>query len=75
MRARTAYLAATLLVALLFTALAAHAQAPYKILGGWQLTDSGGWDYLLIDSPAHRLYITRGDHVDVMTPRSAFTAA
>jgi YVTN family beta-propeller protein len=45
---------------------ASHAQGPYKILGGWQLTDAGGWDYLLIDSNAHRLYITRGDHVDVM---------
>lgn len=45
---------------------AARAQGPYKILGGWQLTDSGGWDYLLVDSLSHHLYITRGDHVDVM---------
>ncbi len=39
---------------------------PYKVLDHWKLTDSGGWDYLLVDSPAHRVYITRGDHVDVV---------
>lgn len=47
-------------------AATARAQGPYKILGSWQLTDAGGWDYLLIDSASHHLYITRGDHVDVM---------
>jgi DNA-binding beta-propeller fold protein YncE len=26
----------------------------------------GGWDYLNVDSQARRLYISRGDHVDVM---------
>ncbi|MGA9584650.1 MAG: YncE family protein, partial [Terracidiphilus sp.] len=26
----------------------------------------GGWDYLLADSAAQRVYITRGDHVDVV---------
>lgn len=44
----------------------ASAQQPYKVLDQWKLADTGGWDYLLVDSPAHRLYITRGDHVDVL---------
>lgn len=44
----------------------AAAQQPYKILDHWKLADAGGWDYLIVDSPAHRLYITRGDHVDVL---------
>jgi YVTN family beta-propeller protein len=57
--------AATLLCAIA-AAPASHAQGPYKILNTWHLTDAGGWDYLLIDSDAHRLYITRGDHVDVV---------
>jgi YVTN family beta-propeller protein len=46
------------------------AQQPYRILDRWKLADNGGWDYLLVDSPAHRLYITRGDHVDVVDTTS-----
>lgn len=42
------------------------AQQPYHIVKQWTLPDAGGWDYLLVDSAAHRLYITRGDHVDVL---------
>ena len=65
---RTLFAAAlpcTLFVATLAT-LAAQAQGPYKVLDHWKLPDAGGWDYLLVDSPAHRVYITRGDHVDVV---------
>jgi YVTN family beta-propeller protein len=47
-------------------AIPAAAQQPYHLLKQWTLPDAGGWDYLLADSPAHRLYITRGDHVDVL---------
>ena len=49
-----------------FAAPSARAQGPYKVLDQWKLSDGGGWDYLLVDSPAHRIYITRGDHVDVI---------
>ena len=42
------------------------AQQPYRILNTWKLSDAGWWDYLTVDSAAHRLYITRGDHVDVL---------
>jgi YVTN family beta-propeller protein len=41
-------------------------QQPYKILDHWKLSDNGFWDYLIADPAAHRLYITRGDHVDVL---------
>jgi YVTN family beta-propeller protein len=50
----------------LVAAIPAAAQQPYRILDRWKLPDAGGWDYLLVDSPAHRIYITRGDHVDVL---------
>jgi len=50
----------------LAAAIPAAAQQPYRILDRWKLADVGGWDYLLVDSPAHRIYITRGDHVDVL---------
>jgi YVTN family beta-propeller protein len=43
-----------------------RAQQPYHIIDRWKLTDAGGWDYLLADPGAHRVYITRGDHVDVL---------
>ena len=48
------------------THTAAAQQQPYRILDHWKLADAGWWDYLLVDSPAHRLYLTRGDHVDVL---------
>lgn len=46
--------------------LTAGAQQPYHIVDRWKLPDAGGWDYLFVDSGAHRVYITRGDHVDVL---------
>src|SRR5580698_1565712 len=54
----------------LFAAFSATAplagQSPYKILDKWKIGGDGGWDYLLADPPAHRLYLTRGAHVDVL---------
>jgi YVTN family beta-propeller protein len=46
------------------------AQGPYRVLDHWTLPDAGWWDYLLADPAAHRLYITRGDHVDVLDSTS-----
>lgn len=60
-----AFFAAAVFCALI-AAIPATAQQPYRILDRWKLPDAGGWDYLLADPPAHRLYITRGDHVDVL---------
>ena len=57
-------------IALASLAAAHPASAQYRVLDRWKLEDAGGWDYLLIDSPAHRLYITRGDHVDVVDATS-----
>jgi len=50
----------------LIAALPAAAQQPYHVIDRWTLPDAGWWDYLIADPPAHRLYITRGDHVDVL---------
>ena len=43
-----------------------RAQQPYHILDHWKLGGEGGWDYLLADSSAHRLYITHGPRVEVL---------
>ena len=37
-----------------------------QILQHWKLGGAGGWDYLTVDSAAHRLYISRGTRVDVL---------
>ena len=42
------------------------AQQPYKVIDHWKLGGEGGWDYLLADSGAHRLYITHGARVEVI---------
>lgn len=56
--------------ALLFCSLAApalmSAQQPYKIIDRWKVGGDGGWDYLLADSAAHRLYLAHGVRVDVL---------
>ncbi|WP_348264024.1 YncE family protein [Telmatobacter sp. DSM 110680] len=67
--ARTLF-AAPLLCTLFAATLVSHAEGPYKVLDHWKLADTGGWDYLLVDSAAHRVYITRGDHVDAVDTTS-----
>ena len=44
----------------------AHAQKTYSIQGKWAVGGEGGWDYLLADSAAHRLYVTHGPRVEVL---------
>jgi len=46
--------------------LPAHAQKPYVIENKWTIGGAGGWDYLLADPSAHRLYITHGARVEVL---------
>ncbi len=43
-----------------------HAQTPYHIADRWTIGGEGGWDYLLVDSPAHRLYVTHNSRVEVI---------
>ncbi len=42
------------------------ATAPYRITAQWAPGGAGGWDYLAVDSEGKRLFVTRGDHVDVL---------
>ncbi|HET6232623.1 MAG TPA: hypothetical protein VFE05_21285 [Longimicrobiaceae bacterium] len=63
---RSRSLAAAL--ALLATAGAAHAQAsPYHVISRVRLGGEGGWDYVTADADAHRLYLSRGSHVMVVS--------
>src|SRR6266536_3601505 len=57
------------LVALLALAAFARSQQPpqsYHVAGRIPLAGEGGWDYLTVDTVAHRLYVSRGTHVAVI---------
>ncbi len=56
-----------LLAVPLAIAAAATALAPtYTVTHRTTLGADGGWDYLAVDTGAHRLYISRGTHVQVV---------
>jgi hypothetical protein len=60
-----------LVVATLATATIMRPAAPatpphYGFIAEIRLTGDGGWDYLSIDPDTRRLYVTHGDHVDVI---------
>ena len=42
------------------------AQGPYHLITQWKIGGDGGWDYLVADAAAHRLYITHGPRVEVI---------
>jgi hypothetical protein len=42
------------------------AQHPYHIIARWPVGGEAGWDTLVSDSAAHRLYITHGPRVEVL---------
>jgi DNA-binding beta-propeller fold protein YncE len=50
---------------LLSAAFASHAQS-YRVSDHWKVGGEGGWDYLLSDDAAHRLYVTHGTRVEVL---------
>jgi len=46
--------------------IAAAQTHTFQVESTWQIGGSGGWDYLTADPGAHRLYIARGDRVQVV---------
>ncbi len=43
------------------------ARAPeYQVVDQWKIGGLGSWDFLTFDGARHRLFVTRGDHVDVV---------
>lgn len=47
-------------------AISAAAQTQYKVVDHWKIGGTGGWDYLVADGPAHRLYVTHNSRVEVV---------
>jgi len=52
-------------ILLLSSAFASQAQS-YHVSDHWKIGGEGGWDYLLSDDAAHRLYVTHGPRVEVV---------
>lgn len=46
------------------------AAGDFQVLQRYKLGGEGGWDYLSYDAPSHRLFIARGQHVQVVDARS-----
>jgi YVTN family beta-propeller protein len=53
-------------IAALFSFAAIAAAQNYHIADRWKIGGQGGWDYLLSDDAAHRLYITHNSRVEVV---------
>jgi len=60
------FAATALLCCLLAASHPIAAQQPYKVIDRWKIGGDGGWDALIADSSAHRLYLTHGNRVDVV---------
>jgi YVTN family beta-propeller protein len=65
----SSFRSALLASAVLLSSLApsgALAQGAYRVITQWKIGGDGGWDYLIADAAAHRLYITHGARVEVL---------
>jgi DNA-binding beta-propeller fold protein YncE len=67
---RAAVLAGGLLGCVYLAALAGQSAGPsgYSLRKSVRLGGAGGWDYLTLDEPTHRLFISRASHVMVVDP-------
>src|SRR5271170_5100599 len=59
-------LAAIVLMIMIAPAALAAAGPGYKVVSIYKVGGEGGWDYLIADAAARRLYISRGTHVIVL---------
>ena len=48
------------------TAASTFAAPNYHAIGKVEVGGDGGWDYLTVDSAAHRLYVSHATHVVVI---------
>ncbi|MGY3264596.1 YncE family protein [Lysobacter sp. HA35] len=64
MRLSLLSLSAALVLAGCASSPAAH--APFAVLARWPIVGAGHWDLLDVDSQAHRLYVSRGERVQVI---------
>lgn len=58
------------LLMLYFAVVSIQGGTGYRILTRYPVPGNGGFDYLMIDSAARRLYVSHGTQVDVLNPDS-----
>jgi YVTN family beta-propeller protein len=64
------FLAAALICGLFAATRPLAAQGPYKVIDHWKIAGEGGWDYLLAEPAANRLYVTHGPRVEVLDTKT-----
>lgn len=57
----------------LLSLTAALAAQTYRVANHWTIGGQGGWDYLVSDDAAHRLYVTHNSRVEVLDSRTGKT--
>jgi DNA-binding beta-propeller fold protein YncE len=62
--------AGAMLAATTATTVTFAAEGPFHVEHTWQVGGEGGWDYIAVDPQTNLLYITRGDHVQVINRES-----
>ncbi|MFZ1944393.1 MAG: hypothetical protein WAU43_12300, partial [Acidobacteriaceae bacterium] len=67
---RSLLLSAVALLTTTATTMTFAAEGPFHVEHTWQVGGEGGWDYIAVDPQTNLLYITRGDHVQVMNRES-----
>lgn len=53
-------------VLLVFALPAASAQSSWQVVRTFHIGGEGGWDYVTIDAPNHRLFVTRSTHTQAI---------
>ena len=62
--------AGAMLATTMATTISFAAEGPFHVEHTWQVGGEGGWDYIAVDPQTNLLYITRGDHVQVINRES-----
>src|SRR3954454_13018151 len=60
----------SLMVVLSLVTFANAQEKNYAIVKTFPVGGEGGWDYVTVDSPAHRVYVTRSSHSMVVDSES-----
>jgi DNA-binding beta-propeller fold protein YncE len=55
-----------ILMVLATSILPASAQTSWKVLSTFHVGGPGGWDYVTVDAPNHRLFVTRSTHTQAI---------
>ena len=58
----------SILIALSFAVLSFQGGTGYKVQTRYPVPGNGGFDYIILDSAARRLYVSHGTQVDVVNP-------